>query len=123
MSERILVVDDDPLSAEFIVLYLRDQNYEVLAKNSLKTALSALREFHPHIVVTDFDLGDGSGLDLAQSFKEEGGKYAIGISGFTNLPGKSRLEERNYFDLVLLKPLELSELAANLKRFLTYHHD
>ena len=112
MRQKILIVEDDPLSAEFMKIYLEEQGYEVRAANSLSKSLADMAEFKPSIVITDIRLGDGSGAESAELFRAQGAKTIIGVSGYSKSQLLEMHEDLRYFDQLLLKPVELSQLAA-----------
>jgi DNA-binding NtrC family response regulator len=64
MSERILLVDDDPGLSEVIALLLERERYGVERAGGVKQALNALEASKPHLVVTDLKLPDGTGLEV-----------------------------------------------------------
>ena len=64
MSERILLVDDDPGLSEVIALLLEREGYGVERAGTLKQALEAVEAKRPDLVVTDLKLPDGTGLGV-----------------------------------------------------------
>ena len=115
MSHKILLVEDDQLSAEFMKISLEDEGYDVLVANSLAEATKTFFAHNPSIVITDIQLGDGSGIELAKMVKQHGAKKVIGVSGF----GKSQLSQMGRdttdFDQIFTKPVELSELTTTIR--------
>lgn len=68
---RILIVDDDYLSAELTAECLMlDSNISVQIAGDGASALRAVSEFAPDAILLDVQLPDGSGLDLAAQLKE-----------------------------------------------------
>ena len=65
---RILVVDESPTRAE-TVSTLEAGNNEVVVADSLSGARLKMRNHQPDIVVTEFRLPDGDGLDLLREFR------------------------------------------------------
>ena len=64
MSERVLLVDDDPGVSEVIGLLLEREGYAVERAGTLKEALIRVESGPPDVVVTDLKLPDGTGLDV-----------------------------------------------------------
>ena len=114
MGQKILLVDDDELTAEFMKLYLLDEGYEVTSVNSLRAALTALAEIIPDIVITDIQLGDGSGIELAEKAKAQGVKKVLGVSGYSGSQLEQMNKDTKNLDHVLVKPIEFVDLAAAL---------
>lgn len=68
-NPRILLVEDDVAQARLFERWLTAGGYDVTHAASAITALNQ-RHTRWDIVVSDIDLPDGSGLDLAASFKQ-----------------------------------------------------
>jgi DNA-binding NtrC family response regulator len=64
MSERILLVDDDPGVSEVLGILLEREGYAVETAATAKAALERLNTSHTDLVVTDLKLPDGTGLDV-----------------------------------------------------------
>jgi CheY-like chemotaxis protein len=67
-GERVIYVDDDETMVLMVQHLLERYGYGVLACHSARAALAAVRE-HPEafdLVVTDFNMPESSGLDLAR---------------------------------------------------------
>jgi DNA-binding NtrC family response regulator len=64
MSERILLVDDDPGLSEVIALLLDREGYGVERAGTVKQGLHLVEAKKPDLVVTDLKLPDGTGLDV-----------------------------------------------------------
>jgi DNA-binding response OmpR family regulator len=64
---RVLVVDDE---SDFLATYerlLRRQGFEVLVAKTRADGVAALAHDHPHLVISDLRLPDGSGLDVVRA--------------------------------------------------------
>lgn len=72
--KRILIVEDEPLTAFDNEVMLTDLGYEIVATlDSFEQAISLLDSEDVDLVLTDLRLsGERSGLDLAQAAKELG---------------------------------------------------
>src|SRR5580693_1100592 len=69
-SEKILVVDDDPIQLKLIRILLAAKAYDVETAETALAAIEALRTFRPALIITDFQLPDFDGLQLARQLKE-----------------------------------------------------
>jgi DNA-binding NtrC family response regulator len=63
-SWPVLVVDDDPLAAEYLVLALRERFAEVFMATGGEQALEVIRSAHPRVVVSDLRMPNLDGLAL-----------------------------------------------------------
>ncbi|HET9349962.1 MAG TPA: response regulator [Burkholderiales bacterium] len=64
MSERILLVDDDPGLSEVIALLLEREGFGVELAGTVKQGLNLVEARKPDLVLTDLKLPDGTGLDV-----------------------------------------------------------
>lgn len=64
MSERILVVDDDPGLSEVIGMLLEREGYAVKRAGTKKEGIGVVEAGELDLVVTDLKLPDGTGLDV-----------------------------------------------------------
>jgi DNA-binding response OmpR family regulator len=69
-GQTLLVVEDDPALRDLEVYLLRSCGFQVLESGSVAEALRvAGATSHIHLLLTDFSLPDGNGLDLAHWFR------------------------------------------------------
>src|SRR5687768_6452027 len=70
MKERILVVEDDPLTADGVAFALRDDGFDVETAGDGGTALELARARPPDLVVLDVRLPGGvSGMDVCRQLR------------------------------------------------------
>lgn len=65
-TPRILVVEDDSMFRETVREVLRDLGYKVRGARSLSKATKRLTRHSFDLVLSDIDIGDGTGLDVVQ---------------------------------------------------------
>ena len=112
MATKILVVEDDLLSAEFMTLFLESVGHTVQTVHSFSSAVTAFDAFQPTILITDIRLDDGDGSNLAALLKRKGIHKVIGVSGLSKVQLSLSNIDISCFDTFLLKPIELDELDA-----------
>lgn len=117
-SERIAVVEDDPLLAELIGEVLTSQGYAVQSYASLAEA-RRLVGGAPNLLVTDVVLPDGSGLDLVAELREVNPDLPVlivsGLTSERDLLAGFAAGATDY----LTKPITLAELRAKCAVLLT----
>ena len=90
MSLRILIVEDDALTAAAFAAALNDAGHQVVAiADSARAALANAEEAHADLALIDITLRDGrTGLAAARALHEDHVETVL-ISGDTNLPAKA----------------------------------
>jgi two-component system response regulator RegX3 len=69
MTDRILLVDDDPLLVESVRFSLERAGYEVRTAGTQAEALQAARAAPPDLALLDIGLPDGDGLRLCEALQ------------------------------------------------------
>lgn len=70
-EKKVLVIDGDVASRNFIIRYLLDQKYEVIQAGSGKEGLIYAWRDHPDLAVIDPTIADITGEDLARKLKQD----------------------------------------------------
>ena len=111
-KKRILVVDDDQAYSRFIYEALTTRgSYEVREENDGRQVLSAVREFHPHLVLLDVSLPFVSGDQIAAMMREDSQLRDIPIIYLTGLLRNEEGEDKELgHSLLLSKPVEVEKL-------------
>lgn len=115
---KVLVVEDDLDVADVVRDTLRADNFVVDVANNIRDAKHFLSVSSYDILVLDWELPDGAGVDLCKEVKMTGEPTAILM-----LTGRSSTNDRVHgldsgADDYLTKPFETSELLARLRSFM-----
>jgi CheY-like chemotaxis protein len=118
---RILVVEDEPDTCEFLDRSLRSYGAEIATARSAAEALSRLNDDHIDLVVSDIGLPDVDGYDLMQRIRNRpasagGAIPAIALTAYARSEDRTRAF-RAGFQAHLAKPVELPELVATITSF------
>jgi len=70
MTERLLVVEDDAQQRQLLCELLRAEDYQVQSADSVETAILALKQQPLDLVLCDWKLGQGSGLQVLQYLRQ-----------------------------------------------------
>ncbi len=115
MSAIAVVVGNQNLRS-VLVAQLQQQGYRVQHTASMAAAKTHLIEFHPELVVVDYDLADGNGLELCEWIQIHTNALILMIS--------TRLEESEIeaalavADDYLKKPFGMKEFLARIAAIL-----
>ena len=115
MSDRILLVEDDPKLAGFIEEELRLEGYQVTVAASGLDGLTMARNLQPDLVILDWMLPGISGLDLCLRLRSTGIQIPIII-----LTAKDEIPDRVAglnagADDYVTKPFSIEELLARVR--------
>lgn len=115
MKEHILIVEDEPLIAEEMKLYLDESGYSTAISHSINEALQSIGQQHPALILLDINLGEClSGIDLAKLINE---RYQIPFIFITSYGDQTTIESSKFTMPAgyLLKPFDEKELLANVQ--------
>ncbi len=123
---QVLVVDDEPSTAEFLANLLRAEGYEVAVAHGVPQASKLLLERPFSVVVSDLRLGADEGTALLPVVKQAANPPAIlFVTGFGDVDSAVNALHDGAFDYIS-KPINLGEIEADLKSVVARaikHHD
>lgn len=118
MSERILIVEDEPLVARSLTYALRRESFEVDAVTTGVAALEAAETHPPSLVLLDLVLpGVLSGMDVCAQLRSMTAAPIIVLTARTAEMDKVLAFERGADDYVV-KPFSLPELIGRIRAHL-----
>ena len=108
MDERleILVIEDDPVYAEFVAGTLREAGHEVHDAASGAAARDRITTSKPDAVILDLALPDESGYDTARALRRVLPSTSVIILLTADLYPERDLADAVGIDIVLTKPVE-----------------
>lgn len=116
---RILVVDDETSMREYAVEALGYGGFQAHSVNGGQAAIQALREDHYDMVLTDFNMPNGSGGDLIIKMHAEGFTMpVIMMTGAALTKELLTLTKMLHVRTILQKPFKIDELLDNVERLL-----
>jgi len=120
--ERILLVEDQETTREFIGMILADADFAVDKAADGSEAIEAMRERDYDLVLTDLKLGELSGIDVleAATAKEDAPAVII-ITAHGTIENAVEAIKMGAYDY-LTKPVSSEELLHAIRRGLEHHH-
>lgn len=118
---RILVDQNDPVTARFVTSLLHERGFEVVAPGADETLVEAARSSAPDLILTDLAPSTGDGLLLLQVLRAD---ERVGHVPVVVLFTKDREEDivrcfEDGADDCIVKPFRALELVARINRRLT----
>ena len=112
---RLLLVEDEPVTAQMLAKGLREQAYAVDVARTSRTALTLTSDNDYDLIVLDLGLPDGDGLSLCRRLRAGGTSAPVLI-----LTARDAVDSRiagldSGADDYLLKPFDFGELLARLR--------
>ncbi len=83
MPKRVLIVEDNPISMDFLRELVEAEGYHVLAATSGSEALSVARAEHPDLILMDIQLPGIDGLTVTRALKAQQDTKEIPIVGIS----------------------------------------
>ena len=117
-STVILVVEDDAAVARALQDGLARDGYTVIWKSSGKEGVAYARDGHPHLILLDVRLPDGSGLDFCREIRQLGLRQPILMLTVEREELDKVLGLEMGADDYMTKPYSLRELLARVRALL-----
>jgi PAS domain S-box-containing protein len=115
---RVLIVDDEPDARDLVRRVLSQCGAEVLTAGSAAEGLEQVRDFRPHVLVSDIGMPGTDGYEFMRSVRnlsaDEGGKIpAIALTAFARSEDRMNAMRAGY-QVHVAKPIEPQELAVTV---------
>ena len=115
---NILVIEDEQSILDFLKKVLSHFGYAVRGARDGKEGLQIFDNgYHFDLVITDIDMPKVNGNDVAKHIRCSD-KSATPVIGIT---GSNAYIEREFFDLLLIKPFRLATLVDSVKKAIPSH--
>lgn len=118
--KRILVVDDDESLRWVTRAQLEQSGYDVTVATDGATALEAIRQAPPRLVITDLKMPGMSGLDLLRTIRQEYPEIiVIVVTAFGTVENAVEAMKAGAYDYIT-KPVNMDELRLIVNRGLEH---
>jgi DNA-binding response OmpR family regulator len=121
MTQRILVVDDEPAVTDLLTYNLRKAHYDVLTAADGRTALRLAGESKPDLILLDLMIPEVDGLDVCRELRRTSPVPIIMITARGEEVDRVVGLELGADDYVC-KPFSVRELMARIKAVLRRAH-
>jgi two-component system sensor histidine kinase KdpD len=118
---RILVVDDEPAITRTLRINLRARGYDSVVVGDGRSAMAAIEEEMPDLVVLDLGLPDRDGVEVLAWLRQRSAVPVIVLSARHESDDKVEALDRGADDFVT-KPFAMDELMARIRSALRRAH-
>ena len=110
MTQRVLVIDDEPDIRELLELTLLRMGLETATAGNVKDALLEIQNFKPDLCLTDMKLPDGTGFDVVRYIQSNFSHIPVAvITAFGSMDAAVEALKAGAYDFVS-KPVDLAKL-------------
>jgi CheY-like chemotaxis protein len=118
MAKRVLVADDEPLTAEMVALMLAYRGYEVVCAHDGAEALRCARELKPDVILMDVIMPELEGVAVTRALRADPDLCQRPVVLFSSAD-ETEIEWREAgADVFLQKPIDIRALPALVERLL-----
>ena len=118
MTDRLLVVDDEPSMREFLEIMLSQEGYQVTLASSGEEGFKAYRQEEPDLVLTDVKMPGMSGLELIKEIHSiDPAIPIIAITAYACADDAMRAVRAGAYDY-LSKPFQIDDLRVIIRNAL-----
>jgi DNA-binding response OmpR family regulator len=117
---RVLIAEDDPLSAELLEAYLSDSEYELRTAGDGEQALQVVAAWHPDLILLDVMMPRISGFEVCKRLRADAATRDIAVLMITALDQPSdvdRAVDAGTDDFVS-KPINKTDLLLRVRALL-----
>jgi two-component system response regulator HydG len=119
--QKILLIEDDITYSRIIRNFLEKNNFEVHSANSISQAMPLIQSDWPNLIITDYRLPDGTGLEILElSIKNNPEINVILITNYSDIRIAVKAMKMGAFEYIT-KPINPDELLVTVKEALSKH--
>lgn len=113
-SVALVIIDDNPLSAEFVAAALEREGLKIFSACHPKEGLDLIYKHHPQVVVTDLALPEMNGFELLDRvMKFDPSTKVVIITAYASKSSAEAARKRHAVDY-LAKPIPLALLRERV---------
>jgi len=118
MSNRILIVDDDPFNIKILGHELTDRGYTIETANDGREALRKVESTRPDLMILDYMMPELSGLDVLRELQRKGNKVpVVMITAYGTVQRAVEAMKEGAYDFIT-RPFEPDHIALVVQKAL-----
>jgi len=111
---KLLIVDDDLPTCDFLNNFFRKRDYEVFVANDGEKALSIVKEKKPNIILLDIKMPGPSGMNVLKEVKEIDKTIKVIMMTAVKEEAMIELARQNGASDYITKPFSLEHLEKDV---------
>jgi DNA-binding response OmpR family regulator len=112
---KILLVENDAETAQFVEMMLKKAGYKCLVKPETMDIIALVNEYQPNLVILDYVLPEINGGEICSTIKNDNNCCHLPVIIYSSYP-KSFLSLRQYqCDAFIPKPFDVEKLMAKIE--------
>ena len=121
MSQRILVVEDQPDNRQILRDLLTSADFEVIEAVDGETGLAAAAAHRPDLILMDIQLPGLDGYEATRRIKTDAALHAIPVIAVTSYASSSDVDKARAAgcDALVSKPFSPRQLLAKVREYLS----
>jgi len=119
--KHVVLIDDDMFIRDLVATKLSSEHYSVATAATGDEGLRMVAEKKPDLVLLDLDLPDRHGLEILKEIKTGTDSSSVPVIIFSNNDApemRDKVAAAGASDFYIKVTIDMSELAAKLKKFL-----
>jgi DNA-binding response OmpR family regulator len=122
MAQRILIVDDDPVTAKLVAAVLRRAGYEVVIVYDALQAFGVLETIPPDLLILDVVMPGMNGYEFCRMLRADRSRRQLPVLMFTGMarPADQRRGFQMGADDYVVKPVNARELVDRVRSLLYF---
>jgi DNA-binding NtrC family response regulator len=121
-TKDILLVDDDINNLHFLSMLLESEGFDVSTASGGINALETLKHSEFRMMITDFNMPEINGVELASKVKEQRSDMRIVLATGADLSGIAEAAANAGISEMFSKPIELQRFLAVIRSSLLAGH-
>jgi DNA-binding response OmpR family regulator len=120
---RVLVVDDDCLTAQMLVEYLTMTGFQATVESNGLLAIQHVDLRPPDLILLDLMLPVVTGVEVARRVRKDPASRHIPILAITAIEDTEEFAEVLMVDAIIRKPIHLDNLGDQVARLLNHQEE
>jgi two-component system, NtrC family, response regulator AtoC len=118
MSNKILIVDDEPFNLDLLEQELTDRGYSIERAGNGAEALKKFESFHPDLILLDYQMPDMNGIDVLKELRSRGHETPIVlVTAYGSIERAVQAMREGAYDFIP-KPFEPDHMALVVEKAL-----